>query len=129
MKNISEISLVANYIVSIFENKPILLIGEIGSGKTTLVKAIGKILKIKDNIKSPSFNKMNIYDNKMIHIDAYNLKESLDIFEDFFYDKIIIVEWANLYEDYFDDYIKVNLSINEEKNHVAEIKKVKGSRI
>lgn len=129
MKNISEISLVANYIVSIFENKPILLIGEIGSGKTTLVKAIGKILKIKDNIKSPSFNKMNIYDNKMIHIDAYNLKESLDIFEDFFYDKIIIVEWANLYEDYFDDYIKVNLSINEEKNHVAEIKKAKGSRI
>lgn len=85
----------------------ILLKGELGSGKTTLVKGIAKFLKINPNdITSPTFTLMNVYpvtDNtnikSMVHIDTYRLddeKELLDIgIEDYLGkpDTICLIEW------------------------------------
>ncbi|UUD36922.1 ATP/GTP-binding protein [Mycoplasmopsis californica] len=84
------------------------LIGELGTGKTTLVKLIGKLLGETKTVNSPSFNYIKIYD-KFVHIDAYNLKNGIDDFEDFFDDKLIIVEWANLI-----DYKKYNKQLTIE---------------
>ncbi|WP_036436609.1 tRNA (adenosine(37)-N6)-threonylcarbamoyltransferase complex ATPase subunit type 1 TsaE [Mycoplasma elephantis] len=104
---------------SIKNTQFIFLMGELGAGKTTLVKLIGKILNEQKNIKSPSFNYINIYD-KFIHIDAYNLNGSIDDFEDFIEDKLVIVEWANLLN--YDKYknrliikIKYTKNLNERK--------------
>lgn len=86
----------------------LLLQGELGAGKTTLVKGIAKYFGIKKEITSPTFTVMNLYDTKtlkhkniktLIHVDTYRLKneqELLDIgVEDYLGEKntICIIEW------------------------------------
>ena len=54
------------------------LTGDLGAGKTTLVRGIAKALKIKSVVQSPTFNIMKIYfdgTKPLIHIDAYRLAD------------------------------------------------------
>lgn len=54
------------------------LTGDLGAGKTTLVRGIAKGLEIKDVVQSPTFNIMKIYlkgNRPLIHIDAYRLAD------------------------------------------------------
>ena len=56
----------------------ILLTGDLGAGKTTLVRGIAKGLNIQGVVQSPTFNIMKIYtkgDRPLIHIDAYRLAD------------------------------------------------------
>lgn len=60
----------------------IFAIGELGAGKTTFFKEIGKVLNVQDTINSPTFNLVKIYDGdfKFYHVDCYrfeNVDESL----------------------------------------------------
>ena len=61
------------------------LIGTLGAGKTTFVKAIGKELKIKHHITSPTFALLNCFPVKikdkkflMYHIDLYRTKNFIE---------------------------------------------------
>ena len=54
------------------------LTGDLGAGKTTLVRGIAKALNIKSIVQSPTFNIMKIYfdgTKPLIHIDAYRLAD------------------------------------------------------
>tara|TARA_B100000965_G_scaffold93275_2_gene76088 strand:- start:1764 stop:2180 length:417 start_codon:yes stop_codon:yes gene_type:complete len=59
--------------------------GEIGVGKTTLIKKILKNLKVKDLVKSPTFSIVNEYltsDNKIIyHFDFFRLKNKIEVLD------------------------------------------------
>src|SRR3989344_1689685 len=65
------------------------LYGELGSGKTTLVKGLAEGLGIKEDITSPTFTLMNIYkifNNassiwQLIHIDTYRLNDEHELLE------------------------------------------------
>lgn len=68
----------------------LLLSGDLGAGKTALVKGIAKGLGIKNEITSPTFTLMNTYPinnkktpslNQMIHIDTYRLKNERELIE------------------------------------------------
>lgn len=81
----------------------ILLSGEIGTGKTTLVRKICTALKCAQHVHSPSFTLVNQYesDQKTIyHIDLYrtNSERELDLLDlDHYYENpkaIIFIEWA-----------------------------------
>ena len=50
----------------------ILLVGDLASGKTTLVQNFVKMLGLKDEATSPTFSILNIYDDKVYHYDIYN---------------------------------------------------------
>ncbi len=83
------------------------LSGDLGSGKTTFVQNIGKILKIEEKINSPTFVVSKVYKitenekwKKLIHIDAYRLNGENDI-KNIGLDRqmknpenIIFIEWA-----------------------------------
>ncbi len=80
----------------------LLLSGDLGAGKTSLVKGAADGLGIKHEITSPTFTLMNVYEvknKKIVHIDTYRLKdekELLDIgIEDYLGkpDTICIIEW------------------------------------
>lgn len=76
--------------------------GEMGAGKTTFIKAIGKALGIPENhISSPTFQYLSIYKAPMplFHFDLYRLKSVEDFlalgFEELFYKNgIACVEWS-----------------------------------
>jgi tRNA threonylcarbamoyladenosine biosynthesis protein TsaE len=59
----------------------IVMRGDLGSGKTEFVKGLKKVLSIKNNILSPTFVLMKVYDitnskfKKMYHFDLYRLLE------------------------------------------------------
>lgn len=54
------------------------LLGDLGAGKTTLVRSVAKGLKIEEVVQSPTFNIMKLYlkgTRPLIHIDAYRLAD------------------------------------------------------
>lgn len=58
--------------------------GDLGAGKTTLVKGIASGLGVSDSITSPTFTLMNLYRGKtsqLVHIDAYRLEKEQDLLE------------------------------------------------
>ncbi len=50
----------------------VLLVGDLASGKTSLVKNFTKVLGVKDEATSPTFSILNIYDDFIYHYDIYN---------------------------------------------------------
>ncbi|MCX6809572.1 MAG: tRNA (adenosine(37)-N6)-threonylcarbamoyltransferase complex ATPase subunit type 1 TsaE [Candidatus Berkelbacteria bacterium] len=105
------------------------LSGDLGAGKTTLVKMIAKFLGIKDEVTSPTFNLRKIYkitpDLFLQHIDLYRMssKNQNDLNEvgDWLKDKktISFVEWPEnlqMNQNDFDAYIKIEpLGLNQRK--------------
>lgn len=87
-----------------FEGMCITLNGDLGAGKTTLTKSIGKALGVKKTISSPTFTILKIYqgDLPLYHIDAYRL-EGLDQdlgFEEMLEgDGVAIVEWGEFIQN------------------------------
>jgi tRNA threonylcarbamoyladenosine biosynthesis protein TsaE len=88
------------------------IVGDLGAGKTTLVKQIAQKLGFKGQVSSPTFVIRKSYplkNNKGIksieHIDLYrlgqsgacNLREVKDYLED--KDSLVLIEWANLLND------------------------------
>lgn len=73
--------------------------GELGSGKTTFIKAFAKGLGIKKRLTSPSFVLMKKYKN-FYHIDCYRIKNPKDILNLDFQEiisnpkNIVLIEWA-----------------------------------
>ena len=84
--------------------KTILLRGELGSGKTTLVKSVLKKMGVNDSVTSPTFSIVNEYEfagNIIYHFDLYRIEniEELDVigFEDYIYGQnICFIEWPEI---------------------------------
>jgi len=100
--SLSELPQIASQIIASTSNKTLLFYGEMGVGKTTLIKEICKQLGVLDNISSTTFSLVNEYKTKknktVFHFDFYRIKnenEALDIgIEDYFYDNHwCFIEW------------------------------------
>lgn len=80
------------------------LIGDLGTGKTTLTKYIAEALGVTDRVTSPTFNIVCEYKSGRIplyHFDVYRLtgpEEVYDLgFDEYFYgDGVCVIEWADL---------------------------------
>ncbi len=80
--------------------------GDLGSGKTTLIKGICRGLEIEENITSPTFTLINEYSGRfpVYHFDFYRIVSSQEVWElgcdEYFYgDGISLIEWADKIPD------------------------------
>lgn len=100
---LDELELVAQKVIDQHPSKVILFHGEMGVGKTTLIKQLCKTLGVSSATSSPTFSLVNEYetiDNQVVyHFDFYRLKnemEALDMgADDYFYSgNWCFIEWA-----------------------------------
>jgi tRNA threonylcarbamoyladenosine biosynthesis protein TsaE len=101
--SLDQLEEVAQKIISENPNKVILFHGEMGVGKTTLIKQLCKTLGVTDATSSPTFSLVNEYQtakNKTVyHFDFYRLNneiEALDMgIDDYLYSgNWCFIEWA-----------------------------------
>ena len=109
----------------------ILLKGELGAGKTTLIKSILKNLGVKENITSPTFSIVNQYfiSNRSInHFDLYRIKstEELDVmgFEEYLYSEgVSFIEWPEIAMSKINErYIEIYIKFIDEKSREITLK-------
>ena len=106
--SLNEIAEIANLVLDIAdEDNVIVFEGEMGSGKTTLIKAICIELGVEDATSSPTYALINEYqidDDTIYHMDLFRLKdvdEAIDIgIEDYLHsDALCLVEWPEVVEE------------------------------
>jgi tRNA threonylcarbamoyladenosine biosynthesis protein TsaE len=97
----------------------IALSGELGTGKTTLTKAVAEGLGVTETVTSPTFAIIKEYAGgrlPLYHFDVYRVGGAEELyalgFEEYFYgDGVTVVEWANLVAELLPpDAIAVELS-------------------
>ena len=109
----------------------IALVGELGAGKTTLVKGIVQGLGVKDRraVKSPTFSLIHKYEGRIpiFHFDAYRLEGVQDML-DIGSDEIIsgngvsIIEWADRVPECLPGkYLKITLIAVSENERKIEL--------
>lgn len=86
--------------IKAFPNMIITMEGDLGAGKTTMTKGIGKALEIPRIINSPTFTIMKTYEGKLelYHMDVYRINnESGDEYLEEYFDLggVCVIEWAN----------------------------------
>jgi tRNA threonylcarbamoyladenosine biosynthesis protein TsaE len=98
-----------------------LLQGDMGSGKTTLIKRLCKELGVSTNMGSPTFALVNEYLSKDVgkiyHFDLYRIKSSRELAELGFSDYLdsgsyCFIEWPEYGQEFYDEF--VNILINAE---------------
>ena len=117
--------LINNYTIFLFE-------GDMGSGKTTLIKQVVKDIGISENVKSPTFSLVNEYiENDLIifHFDLYRINNENELDSIGFYEyldsgKLCFIEWPNIaIQNIYKDYVLIKISITSDSEREIEILK------
>ena len=108
----------------------VLISGEMGVGKTTLIKELLSLYGVIDNVSSPTFSIINEYltdnDELIYHMDLYRIKdiaelENIGFFEYVKSRRTCLIEWGETIEELIDsEYNKFTLI---EKNNLRVLKK------
>lgn len=130
---LSDIDTIAKKILTYTTQKVLLFDGEMGVGKTTLIKSIAKELGVKKTTSSPTFSIVNEYQSSseiIYHFDFYRLKVESEAYdmgvEEYLYSgNWCFIEWPNKIENLLPvEYtlIKIERINNEERVLVIENK-------
>jgi tRNA threonylcarbamoyladenosine biosynthesis protein TsaE len=130
----SQLPAIASEIIAFAANSRIFLFyGDMGAGKTTLIKSICEYLGTTEPVTSPTFSIVNEYigaNNKIYHFDFYRLKnqtEALDLgYEEYFYSgAYCFIEWpekiAGLLPEH---YIGIRIEVTGDNSRRINIEKI-----
>ena len=103
--------------------------GQMASGKTTFIKGLLMGMEYNDMVNSPTFTLINEYHaiHKVIHIDCYREDDinrwlDLGIFEYFFSDAIVLIEWPEIISDILPESTKyINFEVLENNKRKIKI--------
>lgn len=107
--------------------------GELGAGKTTLIKAICKKLGVTEHTTSPTFSIVNEYhtdeDTTIYHMDLYrlvSLDEALNIGIEEYLDSgnLCLIEWPDIIEPLVDEHLLITIERNGDGSRVIGMIKV-----
>lgn len=129
--SIADLSNVARELIAVSKGVTVWLFqGEMGSGKTTLIKVVCSLLGINDETSSPTFSIINEYRSKegisVFHFDFYRLvkeTEAYDMGVEEYFDSgsYCFVEWPEKVESLFPlHYLKIKISKNTATTRIIE---------
>jgi len=132
--SLTQLPAIASEIISFANNSRIFLFyGEMGAGKTTLIKSLCECLGITEPVTSPTFSIVNEYAgarNKIYHFDFYRLKdqtEALDMgYEEYFYsDAYCFIEWPEKIPDLLPEhYLGIHIKVLGDDSRQIIIEKI-----
>ena len=122
--DLSEIETIAAAILKESQHKIIAFYGEMGVGKTTLIKVLAKQLGVHELTNSPTFSIVNEYrapNDILYHFDCYRIEDEMEAYdigiEEYIYsDAWCFIEWPERIKNILPEEItKVNIKkINEQ---------------
>jgi tRNA threonylcarbamoyladenosine biosynthesis protein TsaE len=112
VRSLDDLDQVTDKLISLFDSDYtiVLLNGELGSGKTTFVKALCQQLGVMDPVSSPTFSLVQEYHSPsrgpVYHMDLYRLKTPNDLEQIGFGEyldsgNICLIEWPELGRPYY----------------------------
>ena len=122
------------------DNGVIALHGGMGVGKTTLVKTLCRMLGVVDEVTSPTYGVVNVYEipgedkvprRKIHHIDLYRLKDEVEaqeagVFDAFEQQGLSFVEWPERIYSSLPDHVwllKIEESMSENPDETSNTKR------
>ena len=134
INNIAELPDAAKQLLKFSSGEKIFLFeGDMGAGKTTLIKALCAELAVKDMTSSPTYSIVNeyIYPNgKVFHFDFYRIKSEIEAydlgFEEYLYSKqYCFIEWPEKIKGLWpENYIQVVINQNIDKVRTITANKI-----
>jgi tRNA threonylcarbamoyladenosine biosynthesis protein TsaE len=127
---LSEIEKASNFVLKNVNRDIILITGQVGTGKTTLIKEYCKLIGVKEIVNSPTYNLINEYQNKsgkIVHMDLYRVEDINEINElglfEYLENNIVIIEWPEIILKMIDiKYSLINITFINEKERKLSIK-------
>lgn len=127
---LNDLNQVAEQLLKSFTTKTLLVYGDMGTGKTTLIKALVKQLGSDDVVSSPTFSIVNEYETKnglIYHFDLYRIKDVEEAYnfgiEDYIFSKHwSIIEWPQVIENMLPkQYDRIDLEINPDNSRTIKL--------
>ena len=127
---LSELKKASNFLLKNVNHDIILISGEVGTGKTTLIKEYCKLIGVEEIVNSPTYTLINEYQNKkgkIVHMDLYRVKDINEINElglfEYLENNIVIIEWPEIILKMIDiKYSLINITFINEKERKLSIK-------
>ncbi|TAH19904.1 MAG: tRNA (adenosine(37)-N6)-threonylcarbamoyltransferase complex ATPase subunit type 1 TsaE [Cytophagales bacterium] len=133
-RDLSELSSIALKITSFINaNKAVVCLfnGQMGAGKTTLIKAVCAVLGVIDNVSSPTFSIVNEYltskGASIYHFDFYRIKSEKEAYnigvEEYFESgNLCFLEWASQIPSLLPtNHIEINISVLTDNQRVIKL--------
>jgi tRNA threonylcarbamoyladenosine biosynthesis protein TsaE len=135
-RHLDELPLISAKILNLYPEERIYIFrGELGAGKTTLIKEICRQLQVSDPTNSPSFAILNEYktanSHKLYHFDFYRIKKLEEVYdigyEEYFYSgNYCFIEWPELIKEILPEEfveIKIEWDLKSDSRRISLIKK------
>ena len=127
-----ELPKVAEQLLTAFGNHNVILFyGEMGVGKTTLIKQLCKQLGVEEATTSPTFSIVNEYlantGKSVYHFDFYRIEEEAEVFdlgyEDYFYsDSYCFIEWPEKIPNLLpEDTVTLKIELGENNERLIKV--------
>ncbi len=106
------------------------LYGDVGAGKTAFTKGFAKALNIEDDVTSPTFNIVQVYEGTktLYHFDVYRIDDINEMenigFDDYLFGNgVCIIEWAEIVEELLPEdkiVVKITKDKTDENKRIIE---------
>lgn len=131
-KDISDLPRIAGEIADLAGDKTVWIFeGDMGAGKTTLIKTLAQKYGIEDTVSSPTYSLVNEYMNAegetFYHFDLYRIKnqeeaEDIGIGEYFYSGNLCWVEWPSKIPDLLpDEYLKIAIFVSSDDSRMFQL--------